>query len=79
MSAETYLNLLNAIQEHIVDEVGSDVYSPHWVMVAGIEAITGEESKEILRIYRSPKTAPYVLSGLLDYALQTTSPDIEIS
>ena len=78
MSAETYLNLLNAVQEHIVDEAGADMYAPHWVIAAGIEQINGGQAREMLRVYKSPRTAPYVVSGLLDYALQVSAPDVEL-
>lgn len=79
MSAETYLNLLEAIQAHIADDAGSDTYAPHWILIAGIADISGTTIEEVLRMYRSPNTSPYVVSGLLEWAGIISHPELDVS
>lgn len=74
MSAQTYLAMLDAIQTHIADDVDADTYSPHWLLIAGLADIHDEPIDEVMRVYRSLKTPAYVVTGLLDLAIEATTP-----
>jgi hypothetical protein len=65
MSADTYMNVVQAIQEHVMDEVGDDTYSPHWVLILGLADLEGQQIEELIRVYRSLRTPDYVVAGLL--------------
>jgi hypothetical protein len=67
---ETYMNLVDAIQAHIVALNGSDMYARDWVLVCGVDNIHPKnESTSELRFERSPGSAAYTVTGLLNWAL----------
>ncbi len=69
MSADTYSAIIEAIQEHIRQDVAEDQYARDWILVCGVETATmGETDRASIRIIKSPRTAIYSLTGLLDWA-----------
>lgn len=73
---ETYLAVVEAIQNHIAAMNGEDRYARDWILVCGIENIhrTGDALNEI-RMERSPGTTGYSATGLLSVALDCYSAD----
>jgi hypothetical protein len=75
MSTATYLALMEAIQAHVSDELGEDLYAPHWVITCGIDTVDDYSRVDTaIQIYRSPRTPVYAVTGLLDWALQSYTP-----
>ena len=74
MSTDTYLALMEAIQAHISDELGEDLYAPHWVITCGVDTVNDYTNiGTAIQIYRSPRTPVYTVTGLLDWALNSYS------
>jgi hypothetical protein len=67
---ESYLALIEAIQNHIRVIEGPDYYARDWVLAAGVEDIHGRsEHAGMIRMERSPRSTPYTVTGLLGWAL----------
>jgi hypothetical protein len=76
MSAETYDALQEAISAHVGDEMGSDVsLVKDWVLVASVSNMQAAEGREDIVVHRSPMTALYAVSGLLQWGATTISPE----
>lgn len=76
MSAETYEILLDAISLHVGDEMGDDVsVVKDWVIVASVSNIEAREGREQIVLHRSPGTALYAVSGLLNWGAMTMEPE----
>ena len=76
MSAETYKILLDAISLHVGDEMGDDVsVVKDWVIVASVSNIEAREGREQIVLHRSPGTALYAVSGLLNWGAMTMEPE----
>jgi hypothetical protein len=75
---ESYLALIEAIQNHIRIIEGPDYYARDWVLAAGVEDIHGHnEHAGMIRMERSPRTTPYTVTGLLGWALDCYRVDEE--
>jgi len=76
VSAETYEILLDAISLHVGDEMGDDVsVVKDWVIVASVSNIEAREGREQIVLHRSPGTALYAVSGLLNWGAMTMEPE----
>ncbi len=76
MSAETYDILQEAINIHLGDEMGDEVsVVKDWVLVASVSDIDAREGREQIVLHRSPGTALYAVSGLLNWGAMTMAPD----
>jgi hypothetical protein len=76
MSNETYNALQEAISAHVGDEMGSDVsLVKDWVLVASVSDMEASEGREQIVLHRSPMTALYAVSGLLQWGATTIAPD----
>lgn len=73
--AETYLNLMDAIQAHITAVCGENVHARDWVLTCGVEDLFPDDaSMQEIRVERSPGSALYTVTGLLNWALDCYSP-----
>ncbi len=76
MSAETYDILQEAINIHLGDEMGDEVsVVKDWVLVASVADIDAREGREQIVLHRSPGTALYAVSGLLNWGAMTMAPE----
>jgi len=76
VSAETYDILLDAISLHVGDEMGDEVsVVKDWVLVASVSDIEAREGREQIVLHRSPGTALYAVSGLLNWGAMTMAPE----
>ena len=76
MSSETYDILSEAISAHVGDELGDDVsVVKDWVLVASVSNIEAREGREQIVLHRSPGTALYAVSGLLNWGAMTMEPE----
>ena len=76
MSAETYDILMEAINIHLGDEMGDEVsVVKDWVLVASVSDIEAREGCEQIVLHRSPGTALYAVSGLLNWGAMTMAPE----
>ena len=76
VSAETYDILQEAINIHLGDEMGDEVsVVKDWVLVASVSDIDAREGREQIVLHRSPGTALYAVSGLLNWGAMTMAPD----
>ena len=76
MSAETYDILQEAINIHLGNEMGDEVsVVKDWVLVASVSDIDAREGREQIVLHRSPGTALYAVSGLLNWGAMTMAPD----
>ncbi len=76
MSAETYDILQEAINIHLGDEMGGEVsVVKDWVLVASVSDIDAREGREQIVLHRSPGTALYAVSGLLNWGAMTMAPE----
>ena len=76
MSAETYDILQEAINIHLGDEMGGEVsVVKDWVLVASVTDIDAREGREQIVLHRSPGTALYAVSGLLNWGAMTMAPE----
>lgn len=76
MSAETYDILQEAINIHLGDEMGGEVsVVKDWVLVASVADIDAREGREQIVLHRSPGTALYAVSGLLNWGAMTMAPE----
>lgn len=75
MSAETYSALADAISAHIIDECDAEVdLIRDWVLVAAPVSLDGDsEGLTHLVIHRSPHTALYTVTGLLEWGKEAYS------
>jgi len=69
MSADTYLALQRAIENHILDESiqVADIVRD-WVVVASTATLDDKSSEVEIVVHRSPTTALYSVTGLLMWA-----------
>ena len=76
VSAETYDILQEAINIHLGDEMGDEVsVVKDWVLVASVADIDAREGREQIVLHRSPGTALYAVSGLLNWGAMTMAPE----
>ena len=76
MSAETYDALQEAISAHVGDEMGSNVsLVKDWVLVASVSDMEASMGTEQIVLHRSPMTALYAVTGLLQWGAATIAPD----
>jgi len=76
VSAETYDILQEAINIHLGNEMGDEVsVVKDWVLVASVSDIDAREGREQIVLHRSPGTALYAVSGLLNWGAMTMAPD----
>ena len=76
MSANTYEILQEAINIHLGDEMGDEVsVVKDWVLVASVSDIDAREGREQIVLHRSPGTALYAVSGLLNWGAMTMAPE----
>lgn len=76
MSAETYDILQEAINIHLGDEMDGEVsVVKDWVLVASVSDIDAREGREQIVLHRSPGTALYAVSGLLNWGAMTMAPE----
>ncbi len=76
MSAETYDILQEAINIHLGDEMGGEVsVVKDWVLVASVADIDAREGREQIVLHRSPGTALYAVSRLLNWGAMTMAPE----
>jgi hypothetical protein len=72
MAAETYLALIDAIQNHVQFIAGDRKIARDWVLALGIHNIdhmSDELQRVEIRVERSPHMAIYTTTGLLNWAL----------
>jgi len=71
MSAETYQDLHDAIVAHVMDEVDieADIVRD-WALVASTQSIDDDGSIAEITLHKSPGTALYTITGLLEWAKQ---------
>jgi len=69
MSADTYMALQRAIENHILDESlqVADIVRD-WVLVASTATLVDESPEVQIVVHRSPSTALYSVTGLLMWA-----------
>lgn len=71
---ETYMALLEAIQNHIRALDGDDYFARDWVLACGVEELQGGNAGTgMIRIERSPRSTAYTVTGLLGWALECYS------
>jgi len=76
VSAETYDILQEAINIHLGDEMDGEVsVVKDWVLVASVSDIDAREGREQIVLHRSPGTALYAVSGLLNWGAMTMAPE----
>ena len=69
---DTYLKIIEALQEHIQAICGEEFYARDWVLVCGIDNVKGQEQDvHEIRMERSPRSAGYAITGLLNLALDS--------
>ena len=75
MSAETYQALGEAITAHIIDESEAPVDMVRdWVIVGAPVSLSEDSDDETaLVVFRSPHTALYTVTGLLEWGKQAYS------
>ena len=72
MAADTYLALVDAIQDHVQFLSGERKIARDWVLALGIQSIDhvdAEQQRVEIRVERSPHMAIYTTTGLLTWAL----------
>ena len=72
---DSYMALIDAIQNHVrVISQDNNAYARDWVLVCGIEDIHGNNQHAgTIRLERSPRSAAYTVTGLLNWALDCYS------
>jgi hypothetical protein len=69
-ATDTYMALIDAIQNHIRVIEGPDYYARDWVLATGIDHIHDQaQHAGMIRMERSPRSTPYTITGLLGWAL----------
>lgn len=78
MSMETYNALQEAITAHVMDELedGADIVRD-WVLVAAVSNIDDDGSVAELVVHKSPTTALYTVTGLLEWG-KTAYSEVEL-
>lgn len=72
---DTYVKIIEAVQEHIQAICGDESYARDWVLIAGVDNINGEENDvHEIRLERSPRSTAYTVTGLLNWALDCYQP-----
>lgn len=67
---DSYMQIVEAIQGHIQALCGDDAYARDWVLVAGVDSVSGAEQEvHEIRMERSPRSTGYAITGLLNWAL----------
>ena len=70
--SQMYHNLIDAVQAYVQDSAGDDRIARDWVLIMGvqkIEDVTADDMSRVeVRATRSPRTAPYTVTGLLEFA-----------
>lgn len=72
MASDTYLALIDAIQNHVQAIAGERKIARDWVLALGVHNIdhVGDELQRVeIRVERSPHMAIYTTTGLLNWAL----------
>lgn len=76
MSAETYEDLLFAIEAHVLDELdGQMMVIKDWVLVGAVSDLKSMSDRESIFLHRSPNTPLYGVSGLLDWGKSAMFPE----
>jgi hypothetical protein len=72
VTVDTYLALIDAIQNHVQFLSGERKIARDWVLALGIHNIdhmSNEQQRVEIRVERSPHMAIYTTTGLLNWAL----------
>lgn len=70
---ESYLALIDAIQNHIQVIAGDDYIARDWVLIAGTQRTTSNGKDATVRLVSSPRTAAYTIHGLASLAYDATT------
>jgi hypothetical protein len=75
MSVQTYAAIIEAVQNHVREVHGDDMYARDWVLACGIETATIDESSTTaIQVIKSPRATPYTMTGLLNWAIDMFVP-----
>lgn len=67
---EAYINMLDAIQDYIQTVHGDNTYARDWILLTGLEAVSGSKDYSDVRMDTSPNTSNWAVYGLLEIAIQ---------
>tara|TARA_R110000824_G_scaffold384861_1_gene578979 strand:+ start:203 stop:439 length:237 start_codon:yes stop_codon:yes gene_type:complete len=71
MSAETYMALQRAVEQHVLDEAYDEAdLVRDWVLVASTAGFDDNNAEVEIVVHRSPATALYSVTGLLMWGQQ---------
>jgi hypothetical protein len=71
-ATETYLHLIDAIQDHIQTIAGDNMIARDWVLITGTMRVESNGKDSTVRLITSPRTAAYTVHGLVSLAYDAT-------